>query len=310
MTREAHIPPVPILLMRAADGPYCPYIHCGDDRPRQHPWSMPQRRLTHWLLVTSLEGEERLRVAGVDVRVPSGSSYLIQPGVLADIGSATGNRPVWLHFDLMYDAKRAQHPDSGGYRDHLGERAAFMQADAMTVFGIELAVLAPKAVQPLLRAGVIDVVRTWQGGGPLAQVQAAHRLSGLLLNWVAHAWRSEGMVPATAPAARIARAEALARGQLGTDFDVDDFAAAAGYSRSRFCAVYQQVRGASPGRWLRDERLLLAEELLVRPELPVASVGAMVGYPDPTVFGRVFRAHRGVTPGEWRRTAARDRTKE
>lgn len=265
---------------------------------------MPQRRLTHWLLVTSLDGEERLKVGDEDVRVPSGSTYLIQPGALADIGSALGNRPVWLHFDLLWDARREQHPGSGAYRDQLGDRAPYLQPDARAVFGVDLPVLAPKAMQPLLRAGVGDVVRTWRDGGPLAHIQAAHRLSGLLLGLVAHAWRSAGLAPTTTPEARIARAEALARSQLGTDFDVDDFAAAAGYSRSRFCAVYQRVRGGAPGRWLRDQRLDLADELLSRPELPVASVGAMVGYPDPTVFGRVFRAHRGLTPGEWRRRAA------
>jgi len=72
-------------------------------------------------------------------------------------------------------------------------------------------------------------------------------------------------------------------------------------SRSHFCEVYEQVRGSSPGEFLRGERIRQAELLLRRSELSISAIGEMVGYPDPTVFVRSFRLARKVTPGEWRR---------
>jgi two-component system response regulator YesN len=53
--------------------------------------------------------------------------------------------------------------------------------------------------------------------------------------------------------------------------------------------------------FLRNERMQRAVELLSVTNRSAADVGVMVGYPDPTAFGRVFRAHTGKTPGQFRR---------
>ena len=45
--------------MIAWDEPYCPFIHAADDSPRRHPWLMANRRLAHFLLVTSLDAGQR-----------------------------------------------------------------------------------------------------------------------------------------------------------------------------------------------------------------------------------------------------------
>ncbi|HYE07408.1 MAG TPA: AraC family transcriptional regulator [Planctomycetota bacterium] len=56
---------------------------------------------------------------------------------------------------------------------------------------------------------------------------------------------------------------------------------------------------------LRERRLEHACRLLRTSELPVAEVGAMVGYADPYHFSRVFAAYAGVPATRYRRAAAR-----
>ena len=287
--------------MLAWDGAYCPYIHACDNRPRQIAWSIPQRRLAHYLLATSLLGSAFLRINGRDHVIPSGGSYLIPPGVLADVGSIAGNTPVWVHFDVRFDVQRATHPHAGAYEAELAERSALLQPTPIETWGIDVPIVIPPALTQLFRDGVPRLVQRWQEGGPIAVLDATSQLTSLISTFIGHLYEASATSPTVSVEARIARAETMALRSLDTGIDVEDLAAVAGYSRTRFSAVYQEIRGHSPGAFLRQERLRLAENLLGRPELPIAKVGELVGYPDPTVFGRFFRGHHHMSPGEWRK---------
>jgi AraC-like DNA-binding protein len=297
--------------MLALTGAYCPYIHCCGDAPRPHPWSKPQRRLAHYLLVTSLEGEEQIVVDGQRYSIPQGASYLIQPGSLSDLWSVKGSRPVWVHFDVVFLEQRALHPHVVGYEPELGDRTRFLQPRAEEVWGVELPVLIPKALQSVFRQRLFELVRTWHQRSDVCTLRATQALSELLLRLVEHERAADAPDSAT-PESRVLQAENVARQSLGAAFGVDEFAAAAGLSRSRFSALYKAHRGISPGHFLRRERMQLAVELLARTQLSIAEVGANVGYPEPTAFGRVFRLHTGSSPSDWRRQAlpkaARDST--
>lgn len=276
-------------------GAYCPFVHCGDDSPRLKPWSNVNRRLTHYLLVSSFDGAEDITVEGQVYHVPAGGAYLIQPGWLADLRSQ-GSRPAWIHFDVLFDPRRLDHPYSGAYESDLGLRMKFLQPTSSAVWGVSLPVVVSPSLWPRCAEDVPWIIARWRRGDPLARLEAAQRLNGLLLTFV----EQEMGEPAEDPLARLAQAEAVARRSLDTDFQLDDFAAAAGYRRSRFCALYRRHRGISPGAFLKTERLARAQQLLRRNDLTVAEVGAQVGYADATVFGRVFRAATGLTPGSWR----------
>lgn len=59
------------------------------------------------------------------------------------------------------------------------------------------------------------------------------------------------------------------------------------------------------GRVVRQRRLERAQELLIlHPTMAVAEVGRWSGFADPSYFTRVFRREFGLTPGEFRTTAA------
>ncbi len=286
--------------MLCVEGAYCPFIHAADDSPRARAWAIPRRRLAHYLLVTSLDGSERLVVEGREHHVARGATYLIQPGWLCDLASEKGNRPVWVHFDLAFDSKRRQHPFAQAYDSELGPRARFLQPPAQAVYGVELEVLVPRALSKLFQQRVPELVQAWKRGGAQHTFRATRLLAEVLAAWVEQAWRVAD--PARAPPEeRVSRAESVAMQSLGASFGLPEFAAAAGLSPSRFSAVYRDLRGRSPGAFLREARLNAAAELLVREALPAAQVGKMVGYADPSVFGRVFKKRFGASPDRFRR---------
>lgn len=278
-------------------GPFTPYIHACDATARPRPWEIPRRRLAHWLVVTSLDGSERIVVDDTPYTVRSGETYLIEPGALHDLGSTTGNRPAWVHFDVRFDPRREDHPHAGAFESELGARAPLLQPDARTTFGVAMPVLVPRGFAAVARDLVIRIIATWRRGGPTDVWSAHHQLDALLLGWIEHLTSRD---PTVGTEQRLARAEAIALRSLHLAFDLRDFASAAGLSRSRFCAVFAQRHHESPALWLRRHRLERAKTLLLRADLSIARIGTLVGYPDPTVFGRMFRAHTGLTPGAWR----------
>lgn len=275
---------------------FCPWVHLAADQPRLRPWQAGPRRITHWILVLSLDGEEQIEVDGQTCGIPAGSSYLLPPGSLSRLGSRQGNRPVWLHFDLAYHPQREHHPQAHGYAPELGPRRAWMQPPAREVLGLDLPVPVPEAVAPLFRSGVPAAVTAWQRGGDLARLEAANRVGALVLALAAHLRGRERREPDE----MLARAEAAALAGLAAGSGPAEMAAAAGLSRTRFFALWRARRKGTPAAFLRAERMRIACQLLAAPGMTVTQVGSQVGYPDPTVFGRVFRAATGLTPGAWR----------
>lgn len=278
---------------------WCPYIHVAGADVRAQPWRSPDRLLTHWLAVVSADGGETVVIDGRIYDIPSGGAYLVQPGSHADLRSPHGSSPVWVHFDLAWDPRRSDHPQVHTYTPELGPRGAWMQPRAAALFGFDLPVVVPGPVLPAFRNGLRAVVDDWRRGGPLRTRRAAANLGLLLLGMAEQAGGTGGGGAITAEE-RILRAEEAARAGLASGAGLAEMAAAAGLARSRFCALYARVRGGSPGGFLRNERLRRAQELLARPELPVAEIATQVGYADATVFGRAFRAATGRTPGAWR----------
>lgn len=67
--------------------------------------------------------------------------------------------------------------------------------------------------------------------------------------------------------------------------------------------AFHRDTGQSPMAYLRDLRCARAGVLLVTTDLAVRDIGARVGWPDVSHFSRRFRAHHGVSPSEYRRSA-------
>ena len=83
---------------------------------------------------------------------------------------------------------------------------------------------------------------------------------------------------------------------------LEDLAHAAGTSRSVLAERFQHLVGSSPMQYLTQWRMLLAANLLIRCNAPLAHIAQDVGYQTDTAFSRAFRREYGTPPATWRRS--------
>jgi AraC-like DNA-binding protein len=269
-------------------GPITPWIHACDHKQHRKPWNIQRRRLAHWLLVTSLGGSEQIRTEGREFAIGPGQTYLIEPGDIHDLGSAIGNSPAWIHFDLVFDRNRATHPHASGYDSELGERRRWLQPDSSAIFGIRLDTMPPPALAARCAEEVPAIIDRWRSGGIVARHDAAAGLWRLILAWAEHS----GVADTSDP---LDRAAAVALGRLES-IGVEQLAAVAGLSRSGLSPAWRRRFGCAPGVWLRRQRLERAARLLARPELGLEEIARQCGWADATVLIRAWRDAHGCTP--------------
>ena len=91
------------------------------------------------------------------------------------------------------------------------------------------------------------------------------------------------------------------RNNLGNaDYGVEQMAAALLMSRSAFGKKMRALTGQTPSDMLREVRMEHAAELLLHSNFTLAEVAYESGFNDPHYFGKCFKAHYGMTPGEYR----------
>jgi len=73
-------------------------------------------------------------------------------------------------------------------------------------------------------------------------------------------------------------------------------------SLSHFVRAFKQTVGQPPYRWLVEQRVRVAKELLMQSALPMAEIATKCGFADQASFIRAFKRTSEMTPGEWRRT--------
>jgi AraC family transcriptional activator of mtrCDE len=78
-------------------------------------------------------------------------------------------------------------------------------------------------------------------------------------------------------------------------------------SRATFIRQFQQSLGRSPNELLTEVRMTTAANALLATSTPVAVIGEEVGYQSEAAFQRAFKQHIGVTPAQYRRSAAGER---
>lgn len=77
-----------------------------------------------------------------------------------------------------------------------------------------------------------------------------------------------------------------------------------GMSRSKFADEFKTVVGQTPGDYLTDWRISVAQKLLFK-EQSMDFIANSVGYENGSTFARVFRKKLGVSPSQWLADAKR-----
>lgn len=92
---------------------------------------------------------------------------------------------------------------------------------------------------------------------------------------------------------------------LAEPLTVPDLAARALMSPRTFARRFRAVTGTTPHRWLLEQRLRLAEQLLETTDLPVDAVAGTAGFGSGDTLRHHFAGRRGVSPAAYRRAFAR-----
>ncbi len=143
--------------------------------------------------------------------------------------------------------------------------------------------------------------------GDLREARPGRTLGGLM---TVLGILSDGLSDAGPPAAAVvhpAVAATIARleGAPAEPWRLEDLARAVSLDPDYLGKLFRRHAGVSPMDFLARIRAERAAALLAGSDLPVARVGAAVGWDDPTYFGRRFRALAGLTPSEYRRRSSR-----
>jgi AraC family transcriptional regulator len=88
---------------------------------------------------------------------------------------------------------------------------------------------------------------------------------------------------------------------LDKHLSLDDLAKIAVISPNYFISLFQQSTGMTPHKYVLQQRVEYAKELLAYSKLSLIEIAHKCGFPDQSQFTTTFRRHLGVTPGQYRR---------
>jgi AraC-like DNA-binding protein len=97
------------------------------------------------------------------------------------------------------------------------------------------------------------------------------------------------------------RATEMLKANLDGQIALSQVARECKLSVSHFVRAFKQTVGEPPYRWLLQQRIDAAKELLLHSELPMVEIALKCGFADQACFIRAFRKLLDTTPGEWRR---------
>ncbi len=84
------------------------------------------------------------------------------------------------------------------------------------------------------------------------------------------------------------------------NISLDEIAQLAGFSKFHFSRLFKSYTNVSYYRYVNQKRIVLAESLLIDPELSVTEVALRSGYDSLSSFIRMFKIIKGVTPTEFK----------
>lgn len=84
------------------------------------------------------------------------------------------------------------------------------------------------------------------------------------------------------------------------DLKLEEFAALSNRSLSKFKRDFNDYYRTSPGRWLTEQRLLLAKTNLITSKRTIQDIAFDCGFNNASHFSRVFKAQYAVSPTHYR----------
>lgn len=94
-------------------------------------------------------------------------------------------------------------------------------------------------------------------------------------------------------------ADEILRKHLGdADFNAEAYCLAMNMSKSHFYRKFQEMHQQSPGKYIRQQRLERAHDMLQRGEGNVSEIAYAVGFNNLSYFAKCFKKEYGVAPSK------------
>lgn len=256
-----------------------------DEGPAYTTWR--SHGTTDWLLFHTTAGAGRLGTdssdgtADPDVAARPGDTLVIRPGTRHDYGTApAGGRWAFLYAHF--------HP-----RPEWVPLLDWPEAAP----GI-LRLRAEPGIERRIRGCLARAARFRHSSLPRRELLAANALEEALL-WCDTQNPRQGRRLDE----RVLRAVELVDERLPGPVDIEDLAAAATLSVSRFSHLFRQQVGVPPRHYVERQRMLAAAHLLELTQRPVGSIAAEIGFDDALYFSSRFRRVMGLSPSAYRAAA-------
>ncbi len=88
--------------------------------------------------------------------------------------------------------------------------------------------------------------------------------------------------------------------RLSGELRLHELATLARLSDDHFLRAFKAAVGQTPHRYVLSRRIALAQSLLQRTSLPIATVAQRAGFRGPSHFAAAFRQQLGISPSVWR----------
>ena len=221
---------------------------------------------------------------------------LLSQALLRSLAPALQQDPGAL--ELIWRGPASQARD-GCYLLRLGPRERLEAERMLDALRGALALKAPAATLAArghlwlflsLLAGAAAPNRRGQDSGGAAGVSAGGAPGGARL-------------PAAVEAVEIIEA------QYREELTVAELARTVGVSTPHLARLFRRLTGLSPMRYLAEVRAQRACRLLAESSQQVTQIAGAVGWPDPNLFARRFKALLGVSPSAYRSTHGRSANK-
>jgi AraC family transcriptional regulator len=187
---------------------------------------------------------------------------------------------------------------------YLSRAALDELADESGAQRIETLVCRPDGVDPVVNQMGAAIVDAMQEGQPECRLFMDHALFALHAHFarVYGGMRIDGNSARGGLAPRqMRRAEEFLMAHLHEEISLAQVARECQLSVSHFVRAFKRSMGQPPYRWLLEQRLKVAKELLQFSAMPMVEIAARCGFTDQASFIRAFKRMFESTPGEWRR---------
>ena len=100
---------------------------------------------------------------------------------------------------------------------------------------------------------------------------------------------------------QLRRAKEIMGSRLDEAMPLAELARACKLSPSHFARAFKETTGRPPHRWLMEQRIETAKQLLADTTSPLVEIAMTCGFADQSHFTRVFSRITASSPGAWRR---------